>query len=140
MLRKNLAVEDVTLLPPGRGFLLCEFGAHSEEEVEDIVERFIEDAMTFPEEPVIARYTAAEAGRVWKVRESAIGASVFVPGERSGWEGWEDSAVPPEKLGAYLRELFRLIDAYGYSTPMYGHFGQGAFTCASPSTSQASGA
>ena len=49
MLRKNLAVEDVTLLPPGRGFLLCEFGAHSEEEVEDIVERFIEDAMTFPE-------------------------------------------------------------------------------------------
>ena len=33
--------------------------------------------------------------------------------------------MPPEKLGAYLRELFRLIDAYGYSTPMYGHFGQG---------------
>ena len=55
---------------------------------------------------VIAQYTEEQAARVWKVRESGLGASVFVPGEKSGWEGWEDSAVPPEKLGAYLRELF----------------------------------
>ena len=37
--------------------------------------------------------------RVWKVRESGLGATVFVPGEHDGWEGWEDSAVPPERLG-----------------------------------------
>ena len=125
MLRKNLAVDDVTLLPPGRGFLLCEFGANSPQEVENIVDRFVEDAKSYPERPSVDRYSPAEAARVWKVRESALGATVFVPGERHRWEGWEDSAVPPEKLGQYLRDLLHLIDSYGYSTPIYGHFGQG---------------
>ncbi|WP_263418208.1 FAD-binding and (Fe-S)-binding domain-containing protein [Terriglobus albidus] len=125
MLRKNLAVDDVKLLPPGRGFLLCEFGANSPQEVEAIVDRFVEDAKFYPEHPSVDRYSPAEAARVWKVRESALGATVFVPGERHRWEGWEDSAVPPENLGQYLRDLFHLISSYGYSTPIYGHFGQG---------------
>ncbi|SEC45440.1 FAD-binding and (Fe-S)-binding domain-containing protein [Terriglobus roseus] len=125
MLRKNLVVDDVRLLPAGRGFLLCEFGADSDPAVDAQVQRFVDAAEAYPEQPIIARYTEEEAARVWKVRESALGASVFVPGEKSGWEGWEDSAVPPEKLGAYLRELFDLLTAYGYRTPMYGHFGQG---------------
>ena len=125
MLRKNLVVDDVKLLPEGRGFLLCEFGADSDEEVEAIADSLVLAANSFDQPPVIARYSPEQAGRVWKVRESALGASVFVPGEESGWEGWEDSAVPPEKLGAYLRELFVLIEQNGYRTPMYGHFGQG---------------
>jgi FAD/FMN-containing dehydrogenase/Fe-S oxidoreductase len=125
MLRKNLVVDDVKLLPSGRGFLLCEFGADSDDEVEALVDSFVVGASSFAETPVIARYTTDEAARVWKVRESALGASVFVPGEKSGWEGWEDSAVPPEKLGAYLRDLFALMNDFGYTSPMYGHFGQG---------------
>jgi FAD/FMN-containing dehydrogenase/Fe-S oxidoreductase len=125
MLRKNLVVDDVKLLPQGRGFLLCEFGADSDDEVEAIAETFTQAAAFFSCAPVIARYTPEQAARVWKVRESALGASVFVPGEPSGWEGWEDSAVPPERLGEYLRELFTLISEYGYRSPMYGHFGQG---------------
>ncbi|HEY9137268.1 MAG TPA: FAD-binding and (Fe-S)-binding domain-containing protein [Terriglobus sp.] len=125
MHRKNLAVDDVKLLPEGRGFLLCEFGSNDDVEVDAVVERFLEDAQHFVVKPTIGRYSQAEAARVWKVRESALGASVFVPGEKSGWEGWEDSAVPPEHLGNYLRELFHLLDEYGYRTPMYGHFGQG---------------
>jgi FAD/FMN-containing dehydrogenase/Fe-S oxidoreductase len=125
MIRKNLVVEDVSLLPTGRGFLLCEFGADSHEQVNAMVDAFVKAAGTFSSVPMIARYTPEQAARVWKVRESALGATVFVPGEESGWEGWEDSAVPPEKLGAYLRELFGLIEHYGYRTPMYGHFGQG---------------
>ena len=44
---------------------------------------------------------------------------------RIGDEGWEDSAVPPEKLGDYLRAIKKLMDGYGYSTPLYGHYGQG---------------
>ena len=62
---------------------------------------------------------------MWHVRESALGATVCVPGQPLRWEGWEDSAVPPEHLGAYLRELFALLDRFGLNTPMYGHFGQG---------------
>jgi FAD/FMN-containing dehydrogenase/Fe-S oxidoreductase len=125
MLRKNLVVDDVKLLPAGRGFLLCEFGADSSEEVEAMADALVEAVSGFDQLPSVARYSPGEAARVWHVRESALGASVFVPGEKSGWEGWEDSAVPPESLGAYLRELYQLIEEYGYRSPMYGHFGQG---------------
>ena len=125
MLRKNLAVDDVKLLPPGRGFLLCEFGADTPEDADRMATDFIAASKHFPHVPSPALYSPHEAERVWHVRESALGASVFVPGEQSGWEGWEDSAVPPAQLGAYLRELFQLIDRYGYRSPMYGHFGQG---------------
>jgi FAD/FMN-containing dehydrogenase/Fe-S oxidoreductase len=125
MRRKNLAVDDVKLLPTGRGFLLCEFGGDSPEEATRMADALVKGASSFNRIPGIARYSSEEAVRIWKVRESALGATVFVPGEESGWEGWEDSAVPPDKLGAYLRELFALIKQYGYRTPMYGHFGQG---------------
>jgi FAD/FMN-containing dehydrogenase/Fe-S oxidoreductase len=125
MLRKQLAVEDVLLLPEGRGFLLCEFGADSAEEADRIAEEFTQAGLSFGKTCTVRGYSDAEARRVWHVRESALGATVFVPGEKHGWEGWEDSAVPPEQLGSYLRELYRLLERYEYKTPMYGHFGQG---------------
>ena len=125
MLRKHLAVDDVLLLPEGRGFLLCEFGADSPEEADRIAETFRQAALSFGKSCTVRSYTNAEAKRVWHVRESALGATVFVPGEKHGWEGWEDSAVPPEQLGSYLRELYVLLERYEYKTPMYGHFGQG---------------
>jgi FAD/FMN-containing dehydrogenase/Fe-S oxidoreductase len=125
MLRKNLLVEDVKLLPPGGGFLLCEFGADSPGEVDRMASDLIAAAKRFDRVPSSVLYSPDEAERVWRVRESGLGACVFVPGEKNGCEGWEDSAVPPALLGAYLRELFGLIDRYGYRTPMYGHFGQG---------------
>ena len=59
------------------------------------------------------------------MRESALGAVTFVPGVPELWEGWEDSAVPPAKLGAYLRKLQALVQEFGYIMPIYGHFGQG---------------
>ncbi len=125
MLLKNLNVDDVHLLPAGRGFLLCEFGADTADEAERMAERLIQQSRGFDQMPSLALYSAEEAERVWRVRESGLGASVFTPGKESGWEGWEDSAVPPASLGAYLRELFALIHSYGYRSPMYGHFGQG---------------
>jgi FAD/FMN-containing dehydrogenase/Fe-S oxidoreductase len=125
MLRKNLAVDDVKLLPAGRGFLLVEFGADSAADADRMAAALIEAAPHFNRPPSVAVYSAEQAARVWHVRESALGATVFVPGEQSGWEGWEDSAVPPHLLGAYLRDLFALIKGYGYRSPMYGHFGQG---------------
>jgi FAD/FMN-containing dehydrogenase/Fe-S oxidoreductase len=122
---KNLAVDDIQLLPTGRGFLLCEFGADTPDEADAQAQALIQAASTFAARPTIALYSAEEAARVWKVRESGLGASVFVPGHPNGWEGWEDSAVRPESLGPYLRELVSLMDTYGYRSPMYGHFGQG---------------
>jgi Fe-S oxidoreductase len=60
---------------------------------------------------------------VWKARESGLGATSQVPGEPEAWEGWEDAAVSPEKLGEYLRALHRLLAKYGYHCALYGHFG-----------------
>jgi FAD/FMN-containing dehydrogenase len=125
MRAKNLVLDDLKLLPPGRGFLLCEFGADSDEAVDAMVAKLMGSLPSFDQVREARLYSVAEAARVWKVRESALGASVFVPGQESGWEGWEDSAVPPAKLGGYLRDLFGLLDRYGYVSPMYGHFGQG---------------
>ena len=125
MLRKKLAVDDVVLLPPGKGHLLVEFGAWSAEDAEAQVASFLGAAEKMDVVPAIRAYSPEEAKRVWRVRESALGATVYVPGEPHGWEGWEDAAVPPERLGPYLREIFGLMQEYGYRSPMYGHFGQG---------------
>jgi Fe-S oxidoreductase len=62
---------------------------------------------------------------IWRVRDSALGAMVFVPGEPDRHEGWEDAAVPPEKLGDYLRAITALMAEYGFRSPLYGHYGQG---------------
>ena len=64
-----------------------------------------------------------QARRIWEVRESALGATSHVPGDPPRWEGFEDSAVAPEKLGAYLRDLRKLMNAYEYGGAFYGHFG-----------------
>ena len=66
-----------------------------------------------------------QAKRVWEVRESSLGVTSHVPGEPLNWEGWEDSAVAPEKLGGYLRDLRKMMAAYGYKGSLYGHFGHG---------------
>jgi Fe-S oxidoreductase len=63
--------------------------------------------------------------RVWKIRESGLGATARVPQKKDTWEGWEDSAVPPERMGTYLRDFRKLLDRYGYHGALYGHFGQG---------------
>lgn len=125
MRAKHLVLADLDLLPEGRGFLLIEFGADSPEALAQQVEGFAHAVSSYRSQPSVRVCSPEDAQRLWKVRESGLGASVFVPGEPSAWEGWEDSAVPPAALGAYLRELFALMKRYGYSSPMYGHFGQG---------------
>jgi Fe-S oxidoreductase len=66
-----------------------------------------------------------EQEKVWKVREAGLGASAFVPGQPDAFEGWEDSAAPPDRLGDYLRALRSLFEDYGYKGTYYGHFGDG---------------
>jgi Fe-S oxidoreductase/FAD/FMN-containing dehydrogenase len=60
------------------------------------------------------------------VREAALGATARVPGMPDTWPGWEDSAVPTDRLGDYLRDLIRLLGRYDLgAASLYGHFGQG---------------
>ncbi|HWG22466.1 MAG TPA: FAD-binding and (Fe-S)-binding domain-containing protein [Terracidiphilus sp.] len=125
MRRKGLALSQLDTLPKSAGFLLVEMGAGSPEEARSKAEAVARDAQSWPVPPTAHVCTAAEATSVWYVRESALGAVVFVPGEPDRWEGWEDAAVPPDRLGQYLRAIHQLMDEYGYSSPMYGHYGQG---------------
>jgi FAD/FMN-containing dehydrogenase/Fe-S oxidoreductase len=125
MLRKRLAVDDVKLLPPGGGFLLVEMGAWNPEEAQSKAEALAAAAQRWPEAPRARIYDHEDAERVWKVRESALGATVAVPGEPDRWEGWDDAGVPPQHLGTYLRKLNALMNEYGYRSPLYGHYGQG---------------
>ncbi|HEY5628242.1 MAG TPA: FAD-linked oxidase C-terminal domain-containing protein, partial [Candidatus Limnocylindrales bacterium] len=58
-----------------------------------------------------------------------LGVTAMVPGKPTSGPGWEDSAVPPDRLGDYLREIRKLWDRYGLDADMYGHFGQGVLHC-----------
>ena len=123
---KQKSLADLPLLPEGRGFLLAEFGGATQPEADEKAARLktaLEGGGSGATEVRI--YTKAEAPRVWHIRESGLGATAFVPGKGTGWEGWEDAAVDPAQLGSYLRAIVALMDEYGYVCPMYGHFGQG---------------
>ncbi len=120
--RKQKSLDDLKLLPGGEGFLLAEFGGDTQAESDAKAAGL---ALALREIATSRIYTKREAARVWHIRESGLGATAFVPGKGTGWEGWEDSAVDPTKLGLYLREIYALMNEFGYSCPMYGHFGQG---------------
>jgi FAD/FMN-containing dehydrogenase/Fe-S oxidoreductase len=125
MRRKGVALDDVALFPDGAGFLLVEMGAWNFAEARAKAETLISAAQAWTVAPVARIYDADDAARIWHVRDSALAAMVFVPGEPNRWEGWEDAAVPPARLGDYLRKLVVLMRGYGYSSPVYGHYGQG---------------
>ncbi|MFJ3900219.1 FAD-binding and (Fe-S)-binding domain-containing protein [Streptomyces sp. NPDC090025] len=62
---------------------------------------------------------------LWRIREDAAGTATRLPGGGDAWPGWEDCAVPPARLGAYLREFRALLAAHGLRGIPYGHFGDG---------------
>src|SRR5215831_8262182 len=136
MKKKGLHPQDIQLLPAGGGWLLVEFGGQSKEEADDQAHRLMAALQHQPNAPSMQLYDDPEQEQhIWLVRRSGLGATARVPGAKDTWEGWEDSAVPPEKLGAYLRDLRKLLNAYGYACALYGHFGQGCVhtrSCTSP--------
>ena len=67
----------------------------------------------------------AEAAAMWKIREDGAGLGGRTPSGKQGWPGFEDAAVPPAQLGAYLREFDQLLDQFGLEGLPYGHMGDG---------------
>ncbi|MFD0380941.1 FAD-binding and (Fe-S)-binding domain-containing protein [Streptomyces sp. NPDC127112] len=62
---------------------------------------------------------------LWRIREDAAGTATRTPDGRMAWPGWEDCAVPPARLGSYLREFRALLAGHGLRGTPYGHFGEG---------------
>ncbi len=126
MKQDKLLPEDVALLPAGGGWLLVEFGDETVDEATGQARRLMDALKGKENAPNIKLFDdSKQAKRVWKVRESGLAAASKVPGEGDAWPGWEDSAVPPEKLADYLRDLRGLLVRYDYACAFYGHFGQG---------------
>ncbi|MBI2214100.1 MAG: FAD-binding protein [Acidobacteria bacterium] len=124
---RGIDPESMAMLPAGSGWLLVEFGGETMADANSQAEMLI-DALrrAHGEVPsILLLDDPKRAARIWKVRESALGATAVVDGRGHAYEGWEDAAVPPAHLGNYLRDLRRLLDRYGYIGDFYGHFGDG---------------
>ncbi|HEX6805058.1 MAG TPA: FAD-linked oxidase C-terminal domain-containing protein [Terriglobales bacterium] len=124
--RVGINPEGLTMLPDGGGWLLAEFGGNTLPEADSLARKAMERLSRAVRSASFRFFPdRALARKVWDIRESSLGAVSRVPGEPANWEGWEDAAVAPEKLGGYLRDLKKLSDQYDYRCVMYGHFGDG---------------
>ncbi|MEU2612048.1 FAD-linked oxidase C-terminal domain-containing protein [Micromonospora sp. NPDC007271] len=129
---KRMHVGDERLLPPGNAWLLVEFGADTDAEAAARARELTAALERRPGAPSHRCYTdpAQQAG-VWEIRRHSAG-TTRMPiglGGHPGWPNWEDAAVPPHRLGDYLRAYTGLLDRFGYDAVFYGHWGQGCVHC-----------
>jgi FAD/FMN-containing dehydrogenase/Fe-S oxidoreductase len=118
--------QTLEVLPQGQGWLLLEFGGDSKEESDERARAVMATLESQPNRPSMKLFdNPADEKKVWKVREAGLGATAHVNRDRPTWEGWEDSAVPPERLGEYLRAFRDLLGRHNLHGDLYGHFGQG---------------
>ena len=130
MRKRGLNSSDVAILPPGDAWLFVEFGGDSKEESDGQARLLMDRLKGRAGTPSMKLFEDEEEERkMWQVRESGLGATAFVPGMRPAYPGWEDSSVPPDRVGQYLRSLRALLRKYDYQAALYGHFGQGCIHC-----------
>ncbi|HYB91837.1 MAG TPA: FAD-linked oxidase C-terminal domain-containing protein [Candidatus Binataceae bacterium] len=124
---REKGLEAVRLLPSGRAFLLVELGGDTADEARERAERLIGEARRIRECSGVAYLgDPGDQGAVWRLRESGLGSGAYIPGHPRTWPGAEDTAVPPAKLGAYLRSFNTILDRHDLSAATYyGHFGEG---------------
>ena len=126
MKQTGIHTKHLGLLPEGGGWLLVEFGGQSKQESQDRAHALMAQLKTRPNAPSMKLFDdRSQEEEIWKIRESGLGATAHVSQQHPTWPGWEDSAVPPERVGEYLRKLRALFDKYDYGCDLYGHFGQG---------------
>jgi FAD/FMN-containing dehydrogenase/Fe-S oxidoreductase len=131
---KQLHVSDIEELPrhdSAGAWLLVQFGADDQADSlrqADGFQRWLVAEKGYAEDRIALMKSAQEGGRsgdLWEIREAGLGSTAFPPDGRDHWPGWEDSAVPPAKVGAYLEDLQALMRKYDIRGAMYGHLGQG---------------
>jgi FAD/FMN-containing dehydrogenase/Fe-S oxidoreductase len=130
MKRKKLHVDDLKYLPEGKGWLLVEFGGEDRDDALNNAKKAMGALRKEPKTPNMKLYSnLTEEEHIWEIRESGLGATANVPGMPLAWPGWEDSAVHPDNLSQYLKELRNLFNKYNYIASLYGHFGQACVHC-----------
>lgn len=130
MKKKNLHMNDLSLLPSGKGWLLVEFDGATKEESDKKANDLMTSLKLAKGAPSMSLFDdPSQEKLLWEIREAGLGATAFIPGQPDAWEGWEDSAVAPENVGKYLKDLRDLFHKHGYESALYGHFGQGCIHC-----------
>jgi FAD/FMN-containing dehydrogenase/Fe-S oxidoreductase len=109
------------ILPAGGGWLFIETAGETAAEAADAGHKLAAAANCLDSAVV----TGPEAAALWRIREDGAGLGGRTPANAPAWPGWEDSAVPPDNLPGYIRELRALMDQHGVDGLMYGHFGDG---------------
>ena len=121
VVRGRRGVSAVPDLPRGGGWLFVETAGETDAAARAAAEKLIADADSLD----AAVVTGAPAAALWRIREDGAGLGGRTPAGQPAWPGWEDAAVPPEQLAAYLREFGGLLSAHGLDALVYGHFGEG---------------
>jgi Fe-S oxidoreductase len=123
---RRLAEKALRQLPDGNAWLMVQINGDNQDDADrkaksmiDALQKKLKVDSTVLDDPTRKK-------EVWAAREAGLGATAYPPNEPETHEGWEDAAVPPDRLGDYLRDFHRLLDRYDYGTSsLYGHFGQG---------------
>ena len=120
----------VPALPAGEGWLLVEIGAPGED-VTASLERARALCADSAAIDTVVYPPGAQASALWRIRADGAGLGGRTPpdgaggGDQQAWPGFEDAAVPPENLGAYLRDFTALMEEFDIDGLLYGHFGDG---------------
>ncbi len=108
-------------LPRGAGWLMVELGGDDARAAQAAAGALVLAAGALDATTLAGPAAAA----MWRIREDGAGLAGRTPAGRQAWPGWEDAAVPPANLGAYLREFETLMASFGVTGLPYGHFGDG---------------
>ena len=120
----------VPALPEGEGWLLVEVGAPGED-VTASLERARALCTDSAAIDTVVYPPGDQASALWRIRADGAGLGGRTPpdgaggGDQQAWPGFEDAAVPPENLGAYLRDFTTLMEEFDIDGLLYGHFGDG---------------
>ncbi|MFC9404119.1 FAD-binding and (Fe-S)-binding domain-containing protein [[Kitasatospora] papulosa] len=109
-------------LPRGAAWLFVETGGATPAQARDRANRILRAADAL-DGTVVTDHAGMRT--LWRIREDAAGTATRMPDGTEAWPGWEDCAVPPARLGPYLRDFRALLTAHGLHGTPYGHFGDG---------------
>jgi FAD/FMN-containing dehydrogenase/Fe-S oxidoreductase len=120
------ASRDEVGLPDGGAWLLVEARGDAAAEAREHAAR-LATAIGRSMEAVDVRLITdePEQAALWRIREDGAGHSSRLSDGAAAWPGFEDSAVPPARLGGYLRELRALLSEHDLPAISYGHYGEG---------------
>ncbi|MFB9363399.1 FAD-binding and (Fe-S)-binding domain-containing protein [Actinoplanes nipponensis] len=122
VLRARRGPGAVPPLPRGGAWLFVELAGDEAGEVAARARRLAAGGIA--DDALVVTDPAIQA-RLWRIREDGAGLAGRAPSDKPAWPGWEDAAVPPEKLGAYLARFDELVASYDLTSAPFGHFGDG---------------